>query len=114
MDTTGYIALSRQIALERHMTTIANNIANANTSGYRAEHASFEPFLEQAGEPRRGGLVQDVGLYRDLTPGPIAQTGNPLDPAIHGGGYLPGATPGGERHTRGGQLGPPPPGPGRG
>ena len=36
MDTTGYIALSRQIALERHMTSIANNIANANTSGYRA------------------------------------------------------------------------------
>ena len=43
MDTTGYIALSRQIALERHMTTIANNIANANTSGYRAEHAFSSP-----------------------------------------------------------------------
>lgn len=105
MDTTGYIALSRQIALERHMTTIANNIANANTSGYRAEHALFEPFLEQAGEPRQVAFVQDVGLYRDLTPGPIAQTGNPLDLAIDGEGYLTVQTPDGERYTRGGHLG---------
>jgi flagellar basal-body rod protein FlgF len=105
MDTTGYIALSRQIALERHMTTIANNIANANTSGYRAEHTLFEPFLEQAGEPRQVAFVQDVGLYRDLTPGPIAQTGNPLDLAIDGEGYLTVQTPAGERYTRGGHLG---------
>jgi flagellar basal-body rod protein FlgF len=62
MDTTNYIALSRQVALQRHMATIANNIANAGTTGYRAERTLFEPAIERAGEPGRLAFVQDVGL----------------------------------------------------
>lgn len=104
MDTTSYVALSRQITLRRHMATIANNIANAATTGYRAEHTLFEPVIEAAGEPRQLAFVQDVGLFRDTSPGPIAATGNPLDLAIQGDGYLTFRTPAGERYGRAGHL----------
>ena len=104
MDTTNYIALSRQVALQRHMATIANNIANAGTTGYRAERTLFEPVLERAGEPKRLAFVQDVGLYRNLSPGPIAQTGNRLDLAIDGEGYFAFQTGAGVRYGRAGHL----------
>ena len=61
MRTTSYLALSRQVALERHMATIANNLANATTSGYRAEHTVFEEMLQRAGRHERVAFVQDVG-----------------------------------------------------
>ena len=56
MRTTSYLALSRQVALERHMATIANNLANATTSGYRAEHTVFEKIAAAARRARPGGL----------------------------------------------------------
>ena len=60
MRTTSYLALSRQAALERQMATIANNLANATTTGYRAEHMVFEETLHRAGR-QRVAFVQDVG-----------------------------------------------------
>jgi flagellar basal-body rod protein FlgF len=104
MRTTSYLALSRQVVLDRHMTTIANNLANATTSGYRAEHTVFEQTLERVGRGARAAFVQDVSLARDLTPGPVEQTGNPLDVALVGGGYLAFATADGTRYGRSGRL----------
>lgn len=105
MDTTSYIALSRQVTLQRQMNTVANNIANAGTTGYRGENTLFEPVMQDAGEPRRVAFVQDVGLYRDVSPGPITRTENPLDVSVDGEGYLTFQAPGGgERYGRGGHL----------
>lgn len=104
MDTTAYVALSRQVALQRQMTEVATNIANAATSGYKAEHTLFETVLQRAGPPRRVAFVQDVGLVRDLRDGPLVATGNPLDLAISGAGYFSVATPNGPRFTRGGHF----------
>lgn len=104
MDTTSYVALSRQIALHRAMTVIANNLANANTTGFKAETMLFETVLEEAGEPRRIAFVQDVATVRDDAPGPLVPTGGPLDLAIQGEGWLTVRTPAGERYTRAGQL----------
>jgi flagellar basal-body rod protein FlgF len=106
MDTTGYVALSRQMVLQRHMTTIANNIANAGTTGYRAEHTLFEQALARPGDPEPASFVQDVGLYRDTRPGAVTQTGNQFDLAINGEGYLSFQTPAGERYGRAGHLQP--------
>jgi flagellar basal-body rod protein FlgF len=103
MRTTSYLALSRQAALERQMATVANNLANATTTGYRAEHMVFEETLHRAGR-QRVAFVQDVGLARDLAPGPIAQTGNPFDLAIDGAGYLAFATADGTGYGRAGRL----------
>jgi flagellar basal-body rod protein FlgF len=46
MDTTSYLALSRQVALQRHLTTVATNLANTGTTAYRAEHTLFESVLQ--------------------------------------------------------------------
>ena len=46
MDTSLYVSLSSQMALERRLTTIANNVANANTTGFRAGQIRFEEVLD--------------------------------------------------------------------
>ena len=104
MDTTSYLALARQVTLQRHMATLATNIANATTSGYRAQHTVFEQVLQRAGDAGQLAFVQDVALARDLSPGPVEQTGNPLDVALDGSGYLGFATPAGTRYGRSGRL----------
>ena len=104
MDTISYVALSRQMALDRHMTTLATNIANASSTGYRARHTLFEAELERAGPQQRVAFVQDVGQWQDTAPGPIATTGNQLDVAIDGSGFLAFNTAGGVRYSRAGHL----------
>jgi flagellar basal-body rod protein FlgF len=106
MDSTAYVALSRQIALQRELTTIATNVANATTSGYKAERTLFETWLERAGTPGRIGFVQDRGLVRDQRDGPLQRTDNPLDLAIVGDGYFAVQTPAGDRYTRAGGFRP--------
>ena len=105
MDNAGYIGLSRNAGLSRELTTIANNIANINTNGFRREGAVFaehvraldnnDPSLSIATMTRR---------YVDLNPGDIAATGNPLDFAIEGDGFFLVETPSGERLTRDGAF----------
>ena len=79
METTAYIALSRQMALRRHMDVIANNIANMTASGFKAEALMYDPVVSDAGRGQRLAFVQDVGVARDLRAGPMTPTGNPLD-----------------------------------
>jgi flagellar basal-body rod protein FlgF len=104
MDTTSYLALGRQTALQRQMTVIANNLANATTTGYRAEHARFAPLLERSGTGERIAFARDVALMRDPSPGPVGPTGNPLDVALDGPGYLAFSTAAGTRYGRAGRL----------
>ena len=106
MELTAYIALSRQMVLERQMDVIAHNIANATTSGFKAELMLLEPVPVDAGERQRLAFVQDLGTVRDLSPGPITTTGNPFDLAIEGAGYFAVQTAGGVRYGRSGQLHP--------
>jgi flagellar basal-body rod protein FlgF len=104
MDNTSYVALSRQMTLERQMAVVAGNIANMNTHGFKTEHLLFEEVLERAGQPGRVAFVQDVGLVRDLGPGALETTGNPLDLAINGEGYFAVETAAGPRFTRAGHF----------
>jgi flagellar basal-body rod protein FlgF len=104
METTAYIALSRQMALRRHMDVIANNIANMTASGFKAEALMYEPVVSDAGRGQRLAFVQDVGVARDLRAGPMTPTGNPLDLAIEGPGYFAIATDQGTRYGRSGQF----------
>jgi flagellar basal-body rod protein FlgF len=111
MENTLLIGLSRQTILERQLDVIANNVANVNTAGFKADASLFEEYLMSGahednfvGGDRRVSYVQDRGTYRDLSQGTTEQTKNPLDVAIDGGGYLVVQTPGGERYTRDGGL----------
>jgi flagellar basal-body rod protein FlgF len=91
MDTTAYIAISRQTSIFSDINTIANNIANASTAGYRAERTLFEEYLTRTGSAgHRDSLsfTQDIGQFRDARPGPLTITGNSLDLAIRGNGYF--------------------------
>ncbi len=109
MENASYIGLSLQTALRRQMDVIANNMANINTTGFRGQYVLFEEYLAdaqgtkaEASEPV--SLVNDFGTYQDLAVGPLTRTGNTLDVALDGPGYLVVEGPGGPRYTRAGVL----------
>jgi flagellar basal-body rod protein FlgF len=111
MENALLIGLSRQMALSRELDIVANNIANIDTTGYKADNAAFSQFLmpgaqdnEFSGNDRRIAFVQDRASWIDHSAGPIQHTGNPLDIAIDGKGYLVVQTPRGQRYTRNGSL----------
>jgi flagellar basal-body rod protein FlgF len=111
MENTLLIGLSRQMTLERQLDVVANNVANVNTSGYKADSSLFEEFLRSGahednfvGRDRSVSYVQDRATFRDLSQGPSEQTKNPLDVAIDGSGFLVVQTAAGERYTRDGGL----------
>src|SRR5471032_3109486 len=111
MQNALLIGLSRQTILERQLDVISNNIANVNTSGFKADASLFEEYLMPGahednfvGSDRRLSYVQDRGTYRDFSQGAVEQTKNPLDIAIDGGGFLVVQTAAGDRYTRDGGL----------
>ncbi len=104
MDSTSYIALSREIALQDRLAVIAQNLANVDTSGYKRQMLRVETVWEPDGDHGKLAFVQDVGRYRDFAPGALRSTGNPLDFAIGGRGYFAVQTPDGNRYTRDGHF----------
>jgi len=107
MDNGIYLALSRQMALFDDMDITANNLANANTTGYGAEHVLFNNFLvadNNSGDRTKLAFANEAGSYRNLDNGSLTSTGNQLDVAIQGNGYLVVETPLGKRYTRAGNM----------
>lgn len=111
MENALLVGLSRQMVLERQMDVVANNVANVNTTGYKADKSLFQEYLNSGahednfvGTDRKVSYVQDRGTFKDFSQGPSEQTKNPLDLAIDGGGFLVVQTPAGERYTRDGGL----------
>ena len=110
METSSYIALSRQGALRREMDVIAHNIANMNTSAFKGVKLMFvEHLVKSANDtslmPTKLAFTRDVAEYKDLSEGQIRETGDPLHAAIRGDGYfviqLPNGT---QRYTRDGNF----------
>lgn len=105
MENSLYITLSRQEALRRQMEVTSNNIANMNTSGYKAQRMLFLEYLER---PDRQGdrmsFVQDYGLQRNIDVGPLTVTNNEMDVALRSEGYFAVETLTGTRYTRGGAF----------
>jgi flagellar basal-body rod protein FlgF len=108
MDNAAYVALSRQMTLRRQLDIIANNVANADTAGFKAEQLLTE---EEPTRPARSfGLkppvdfVIDGEVARDFGQGALTQTGNTFDVGIEGDGFLAVQTAAGTRYTRDGRL----------
>jgi flagellar basal-body rod protein FlgF len=105
MENVSYIGLSQQMALKRQMDVAANNLANLDTPGFKAQSVLF---LEYLNKPRGGGefvaQVLDYASYRDLSAGALKQTYNDLDLALNGEGYFVVDTPEGPRYTRDGAF----------
>ena len=107
MDNSIYVSLSRQLTLFRDMDVTANNIANANTTGYSAEHILFNTYLtkdDNDGERNPLAFANDISTYRNTENGSLRPTGNDLDVAIQGNGFFVVQTPLGKRYTRSGNF----------
>jgi flagellar basal-body rod protein FlgF len=105
------IGLSRQVALERELAVVANNIANINTTGFKSDGALFEEYVSKTARSGKLSLrdskvsfVRDRATWIDMSQGAMQRTGNPTDIAIDGKGFLAIQTPRGERYTRNGAL----------
>ncbi|MGR3756490.1 MAG: flagellar basal-body rod protein FlgF [Tranquillimonas sp.] len=89
MENSAYVSLSLASALRREMDLTANNIANANTTGFKAERMLFESYLrKEVGGSEGTNFVLDQGSYMDTRQGAIINTGNPLDLAIEGDAWF--------------------------
>src|SRR6202045_3634067 len=111
MENTLLVGLSRQMVLEGQMDVLGKNLANVNTTGYKADRSLFQEFLTSGAHQdnfltadRRISYVQDRATFHDFSQGPTEETKNPLDVAVDGGGFLVVQTPAGERYTRDGAL----------
>lgn len=124
-----YVATSGAMAQLRNLEVLSNNLANARTTGFKADRLTFEEQLAVERDTSRTSYLNPTGgeagpglLARapqiavdkhfvstrddvtDVSPGAIRRTDNPLDVAVTGNGFLRIETPLGERLTRGGQL----------
>ncbi len=104
MENANYIAISSLTALQRQMDVHANNIANSNTTGYKAQRLLFIEYLGQSADGQKLSFVIDQSVNRDMDEGPITPTGNPLDVAIKGDGYFTVETKNGVQYTRNGNF----------
>lgn len=122
MSTKGiYTALSGAMAQSQRLDTIANNLANVNTPGFKRDQQVFREYLtanekmpEVIQVPRvpasidsfydmQGGdksFVDANGTYTDFSQGSLKATNAPLDVAIDGRGFFEVGTPSGVRLTR--------------
>ena len=81
MKNAVFIGLSQQVALKRRLDMTANNLANVNTTAFKAEHPLFEEFLIRPMNHKAVSFVQDYGSYRDLREGEFTHTGRPISPS---------------------------------
>ena len=109
MDSGYYAACTALVARTQALDTIANNLANASTVGFRAEHNVFSSVLAAAEGTSGSGLNQAInrfgilsGTTVDQSQGALQKTGNELDMAIEGPGYFVVQTADGPMYTRNG------------
>jgi len=125
MDKGIYTALSGGIAKTHEIELIANNLANANTPGYKRDTGTFNEYLTELrrqdraeavahetaaaslNDPRPSGdksFVEMDGVYTDYGQGTIQKTGRSFDLAAEGKGFFEILTPAGIRYTRQGNF----------
>lgn len=98
-----YVALSSQIALERRLTTIADNIANASTVGFRATSLKFDELVDGISAASTS-FVSEGEASLSALPGGMEATGNALDFAVKGDAWFGIETPQGVALTRDGRF----------
>ena len=116
-----YIAASGGLKQQKQLDVIANNLANVNSSAFKADRLVFQemipPFKEGTSFENARSILMPPGesnenvayvgvaeLFTDHSSGPLVQTGNSLDLALEGEGYFKIETPDGMRYTRNGQF----------
>ncbi|MFZ1851080.1 MAG: flagellar basal-body rod protein FlgF [Nitrosomonas sp.] len=105
MDRLIYTSMTGANHTLHQQATVAQNLANVSTNGYRAEKNAFRAVpIYGDGSPTRAFVV-DSTISQDFTPGPIQTTGRDLDVAIRGSGWITVELENGqEAYTRSGNL----------
>lgn len=111
MDNAIYTMLTRQSGLMREFSSVANNVANMGTTGFKAEHGVFSEYISRL-EAGAGGPDQATSLSMgrlgghatDFSDGGLKPTGGELDMAITGEGFFQVRTEAGNRLTRAGHF----------
>ncbi|KAA6464435.1 flagellar basal-body rod protein FlgF [Acidobacteria bacterium AB60] len=111
MDSGFYAACTALMSRTQALDAIANNLANAGTTGYRAQRDVFNSVLAAASDAPISALnraANDYGILTgtrlDLTQGALEKTGNPLDMAVEGPGFFTVQTANGTFYTRNGAF----------
>lgn len=103
MQGSLYVSLSSQIALERRLTTLADNVANANTTGFRATEVKFNEVMANTGSTDVSFVDQGQD-YLTTANGGLKTTGSAFDFAIRGDAWFMIETPTGKMLTRDGRF----------
>ena len=112
MNRGVYTIASGGLAAQARLEAVAQNLANGNTVGYKAQRVAFDvrplvnfprPVVDRIAAETVPQLV-GIEQTRDFSPGPLTTTGNPLDVAVTGRGFFAVATAAGERYTRQGTF----------
>jgi flagellar basal-body rod protein FlgF/flagellar basal-body rod protein FlgG len=111
MSSGYYAACTGLVSRTEALDTIANNLANTSTTGFRASHNIFSSLLATADNSSLSALNQDANDYGvlsgtrlDTSQGALVPTGNDLDIAMEGPGYFSVQTALGPVYTRGGNF----------
>jgi len=111
VENASLVGLSRQVALRRELDVISNNIANMNTTGFKADSMLFAEFLmpkardDSFMRPDRPlSFVEDRATVSNFAGGEIQTTGDPTDVAIDGEGFFEVESDKGVRYTRNGSF----------
>jgi flagellar basal-body rod protein FlgF len=108
MDNALMLGLQTQRVLQRRMDVAANNLANVATSGFKADALVLEEAdgtnAHAEEDPRQIRFVRDMGIIHQMDQGPIAMTGNPLDVALEGAGFIMVEGPNGPQFSRDGAF----------
>jgi flagellar basal-body rod protein FlgF len=111
MDSGMYAACTALMARTDALDTIANNLANSSTGGFRGRSVSFSSVLAGSGHHLNSALNQATNSYGtlsssrlDMQPGVLEPTGNDLDVGLDGPGFLTVQTAHGTAYTRAGNM----------
>lgn len=108
-----YISSSGAVSRLNQLEILANNLANAETVGFKSDQPVFQAALEGAlvdaeGAPAPGAPVQTYVATREIATdhgqGPVSRTDRDLDVALQGPGFFTVSTPAGVRYTRAGSF----------
>jgi flagellar basal-body rod protein FlgG len=111
-----YLAASAALAYEKRIEAVANNLANINTAGFKRDQVSFQAYMmSAAGTPvpvqlpfppaaEAASFWVELRSHTDFSPGPLRQTGNPLDVSLSGKGFFNIQSPEGTVYTRRGNF----------
>lgn len=103
MQPSLYVSLSGQMSLMRRLETLAHNVANVNTAGFRAEEIKFEQLVSPKTDTPTA-FVTARETYINRQGGEMVRTENPLDIAVQGDAWLAFQGPNGLVYTRDGRM----------